>query len=54
MNWVGVDGGSWDPVENASLMPWFIATALMHSLIVTEKRDYLMVSAHFLPSLLFL
>ena len=28
----------WDPVENASLMPWFIATALMHSLIVTEKR----------------
>ena len=28
----------WDPVENASLMPWFVATALMHSLIVTEKR----------------
>ncbi|MBI32286.1 MAG: c-type cytochrome biogenesis protein CcmF [Gammaproteobacteria bacterium] len=28
----------WDPVENASLMPWFLATALMHSLIVTEKR----------------
>ena len=28
----------WDPVENASLMPWFAATALMHSLAVTEKR----------------
>lgn len=28
----------WDPVENASLMPWLIATALMHSLAVTEKR----------------
>ena len=28
----------WDPVENASLMPWFIATALIHSLIITEKR----------------
>ena len=28
----------WDPVENASLMPWLVATALMHSLIVTEKR----------------
>ena len=28
----------WDPVENASLMPWLIATALLHSLSVTEKR----------------
>jgi len=28
----------WDPVENASLMPWLIATALIHSLAVTEKR----------------
>jgi cytochrome c-type biogenesis protein CcmF len=28
----------WDPVENASLMPWFAGTALMHSLSVTEKR----------------
>ena len=28
----------WDPGENASLMPWFVATALMHSLIITEKR----------------
>ena len=29
----------WDPVENASLMPWLIGTALMHSLAVTEKRN---------------
>ncbi len=29
----------WDPVENASLLPWLSATALLHSLIVTEKRD---------------
>jgi cytochrome c-type biogenesis protein CcmF len=28
----------WDPVENASLLPWLVGTALMHSLIVTEKR----------------
>ncbi len=28
----------WDPVENASLMPWLIGSALMHSIIVTEKR----------------
>ena len=28
----------WDPVENASLMPWIVGTALIHSLAVTEKR----------------
>ena len=28
----------WDPVENASLMPWLVATALIHSLMVTDKR----------------
>jgi cytochrome c-type biogenesis protein CcmF len=28
----------WDPVENASFMPWLIGTALIHSLAVTEKR----------------
>ena len=28
----------WDPVENASLMPWLAGTALLHSLAVTEKR----------------
>ncbi len=29
----------WDPVENASFMPWLTGTALMHSLAATEKRD---------------
>src|SRR5690606_14543936 len=28
----------WDPVENASFMPWLIGTALLHSLAVTERR----------------
>lgn len=28
----------WDPVENASFMPWLVATALIHSLAVTDKR----------------
>ncbi|WP_114392225.1 heme lyase CcmF/NrfE family subunit [Oleisolibacter albus] len=31
----------WDPVENASLMPWLAGTALAHSAIVVEKRDAL-------------
>jgi cytochrome c-type biogenesis protein CcmF len=31
----------WDPVENASFMPWIIGTALLHSAIVVEKRDTL-------------
>jgi cytochrome c-type biogenesis protein CcmF len=31
----------WDPVENASFMPWLIGTALLHSAIVVEKRDTL-------------
>ncbi len=49
---IGITGGSWwaynelgwggwwfwDPVENASFMPWLVGTALMHSLAVTEKR----------------
>ncbi|MBS7814316.1 heme lyase CcmF/NrfE family subunit [Wohlfahrtiimonas chitiniclastica] len=29
----------WDPVENASLIPWILSTALLHSLITTEKRQ---------------
>ena len=28
----------WDPVENASFMPWLLGTALLHSILVTEKR----------------
>ncbi len=31
----------WDPVENASFMPWLVATALLHSVIVVEKRGTL-------------
>jgi len=31
----------WDPVENASLLPWFAMTALIHSLLVLEKRNIL-------------
>jgi cytochrome c-type biogenesis protein CcmF len=31
----------WDPVENASLMPWLAGTALLHSLIVVERREAL-------------
>ena len=31
----------WDPVENASLMPWLCATALLHSTLVLEKRNTL-------------
>lgn len=31
----------WDPVENASFMPWLIAAALLHSAIVVEKRESL-------------
>jgi len=31
----------WDPVENASFMPWLIAAALLHSAVVTEKRGAL-------------
>ncbi|MGB7206755.1 MAG: heme lyase CcmF/NrfE family subunit, partial [Anderseniella sp.] len=33
----------WDPVENASFMPWLIAAALLHSAIVVEKRNALKV-----------
>ncbi len=33
----------WDPVENASFMPWLIATALLHSATVVEKRNALKV-----------
>src|SRR3546814_6904075 len=33
----------WDPVENASLMPWLASTALVHSLAVIEKRNGFMM-----------
>jgi len=34
---------AWDPVENASLMPWLIATAYLHSVIIQERRGMLKV-----------
>src|SRR5690606_14598436 len=33
----------WDPVENASLMPWLSGTALLHSAVVMEKRNALKI-----------
>ncbi len=33
----------WDPVENASLLPWFTGTALLHSVIVVQKRNALKI-----------
>ena len=33
----------WDPVENASFMPWLVGTALIHSAVVMEKRDALKI-----------
>ncbi len=34
---------AWDPVENASLMPWLIATAFLHSVMITEKKGMLRI-----------
>ena len=34
---------AWDPVENASLMPWLIGTAFLHSVMIQEKRGMLKV-----------
>lgn len=38
----------WDPVENASFMPWLAGTALLHSLAATEKRDVFKIWTAFL------
>ncbi|QNT68241.1 heme lyase CcmF/NrfE family subunit [Defluviicoccus vanus] len=43
----------WDPVENASLLPWLAGTALLHSAIVVEKRDALKAWTVFLAILAF-
>lgn len=43
----------WDPVENASLMPWLIGTALIHSLAVSEKRGLFMIWTALLAILAF-
>src|SRR5207245_4881984 len=34
---------AWDPVENAAFMPWLVATAYLHSVMIQEKRDMLRV-----------
>ena len=34
---------AWDPVENASFMPWLVATAYLHSVMIQEKRDMLRI-----------
>jgi cytochrome c-type biogenesis protein CcmF len=41
LGWGGYWG--WDPVENAGLLPWFTATAFLHSVIVQERRSMLKV-----------
>jgi cytochrome c-type biogenesis protein CcmF len=43
----------WDPVENASFMPWLLGTALLHSAIVVEKREALKVWSILLAILTF-
>ncbi len=43
----------WDPVENASFMPWLVGAALIHSLIVTEKRGNMAAWTVFLAVLAF-
>ncbi len=44
---------AWDPVENSSFMPWLTGTALMHSLLVTEKRGAFRLWTVFLAILTF-
>tara|TARA_Y100000590_G_scaffold42628_1_gene45402 strand:+ start:1364 stop:3247 length:1884 start_codon:yes stop_codon:yes gene_type:complete len=44
----------WDPVENASFMPWLLGTALLHSLIIVEKRKSLQTWVLLLAILAFL
>jgi cytochrome c-type biogenesis protein CcmF len=56
LGWGGYWG--WDPVENASVMPWISATAFLHSVMMQEKKDMMkvwnmvLVSATFLLSIL--
>jgi cytochrome c-type biogenesis protein CcmF len=47
-HWAYVEVGwggyyAWDPVENAALMPWLVATAFLHSVMIQEKRGMLRV-----------
>ncbi len=43
----------WDPVENSSLIPWLVATALVHSAIIQERRDMFRAWNIFLAALTF-
>jgi cytochrome c-type biogenesis protein CcmF len=43
----------WDPVENASFMPWLVGTALIHALMVAQKRDVLLIATLFLAIVAF-
>jgi cytochrome c-type biogenesis protein CcmF len=52
LGWGGYWG--WDPVENSSLMPWLVATAFLHSVIVQEKRGMLKVWNVFLVLITYL
>jgi cytochrome c-type biogenesis protein CcmF len=45
---------AWDPVENASLIPWFAGTALLHTAIIEARRNALQRTNVFLMSLTFL
>ncbi|KAB1443261.1 heme lyase CcmF/NrfE family subunit [Pseudodesulfovibrio senegalensis] len=45
---------AWDPVENASLIPWFAATAFLHTAIIEQRRGALQRTNVFLMSLTFL
>ncbi|MFQ5431921.1 MAG: heme lyase CcmF/NrfE family subunit [Nitrospinota bacterium] len=47
-NWAYVELGwggywAWDPVENASFMPWLVGTAYLHSVMIQEKKDMLKI-----------
>ena len=52
LGWGGYWG--WDPVENASLMPWLVGTAFLHSVMMQEKRGMLKVWNMWLVFALFL
>ncbi len=45
---------AWDPVENASLMPWLAGTAYLHSVMIQEKRNMMKFWNHFLVALTFI
>src|SRR5437016_4597584 len=45
---------AWDPVENAAIMPWFVSTAYLHSIMIQEKKNMLKVWNMVLVMLTFL